>query len=260
MNQMMATDTPSFVSLGGFPVQSLTASLLSRKLGQAIDDKQQISLFFANTNFIVKCQDIRESLLESNCVITNDGIGLDIASLLLHRKKFPENLNGTDFVPQFLIDIKDKARVFLLGAKPGIAERAAQNLREHFGINVVGARDGYSQMQDIDNVVDDINTCGANVVIVAMGNPLQEKWILDHQHKLHANVFMGVGALIDFLAGDKPRAPALIRKFRLEWLYRLSLEPTRLMRRYTVDIGVFLALCINAERNKSKWAEKNIGT
>jgi len=255
MNQMTISE-PSIVSLGGFPVQSLTANLLGKKLEQAIDDKEQISLFFANTNFVVKCQDIRESILKSNCVITNDGIGLDIASLLLHKKKFPENLCGTDFVPQFLIDIKHRARVFLLGAKPGIAERAAKNLRDHLGVNVVGTRDGYSQMQDINEVIGDINTSEANIVIVAMGNPLQEKWILDHQHKLHANVFMGVGALIDFLAGDKPRAPALIRKFRLEWLYRLSLEPTRLLRRYTIDIGIFLALCINAERNKSKWAEK----
>jgi beta-1,4-glucosyltransferase len=155
-----------------------------------------------------------------------------------------------------LIDIKHKARVFLLGAKPGIAERAAKNMREHLNINVVGTRDGYAEMQDIDKVIADINTSEANVVIVAMGNPLQEKWILDHQDKLHANIFMGVGALIDFLAGDKPRAPGIIRKLRLEWLYRLSLEPTRLFRRYTIDIGVFLALCINAERNKSKWAEK----
>jgi beta-1,4-glucosyltransferase len=255
MNQM-TTGAASTVYLGGFPVQSLTAELLSEKLEQAMDNEQQISLFFANTNFVVKCQDIRESLLKSNCIITNDGIGLDIASLLLHRRKFPENLNGTDFVPQFLIDMKHRARVFLLGAKPGIAERAAKNMQEHLGINVVGTRDGYAQMQNIDEVIDDINACRANVVIVAMGNPLQEKWILDHQHKLHANVFMGVGALIDFLAGDKQRAPALVRKLRLEWLYRLSLEPTRLMRRYTIDIGIFLALCINAERNKSKWAEK----
>jgi beta-1,4-glucosyltransferase len=256
MNQAMSVDSP-IVELGGFPVQSLTAPALSKKLECAIDEKKQTSLFFANTNFVVKCQHIREAILRSDCVITNDGVGLDIASLLLYRKKFPENLCGTDFVPQFLIDIKHKARVYLLGAKPGIAERAANNLREHLGVTVVGARDGYTQMRDIDKVIEDINTSEANIVIVAMGNPLQEKWILDHQHKLNANIFMGVGALIDFLAGDKPRAPQFFRKLRLEWLYRLSLEPTRLLRRYTLDIGIFLALCINAERSKSKWVEKH---
>jgi len=246
----------AIVELGGFPVQSLTAPILGEKLEHAIDDNKQISLFFANTNFVVKCQDIRTDIVKSNCVITNDGIGLDIASLLIHGKRFPENLCGTDFVPPFLGSIKQKARVFLLGAKPGIAERAAKNLAENLGVNVVGTRDGYAQMRDLNEVIADINTTQANIVIVAMGNPLQEKWILDHQARINANVFMGVGALIDFMAGDKPRAPKFVRKIKMEWFYRLCLEPTRLLRRYTLDIGVFLALCISSEFNKPKAAEK----
>lgn len=255
MNAALKNPAPVF-ELGGFPVQSLTAPLLGAKLEQAIDENKQISLFFANTNFVVKCQEMRADILKSNCVITNDGIGLDIASLLIHGKRFPENLCGTDFVPPFLAGINHKARVFLLGAKPGIAERAAKNIGENLNINVVGVRDGYAQASNIHEVIADINATQANIVIVAMGNPLQEKWILDHQAKINANVFMGVGALIDFMAGDKPRAPRLVRKFRLEWLYRLCLEPTRLFRRYTWDIGVFLALCIRAELNKPKAAEK----
>jgi beta-1,4-glucosyltransferase len=255
MNVALKDPSP-VVNLGGFPVKSLTAPALGATLEQALDDNKQISLFFANTNFVVKCQNIREDILKSNCVITNDGIGLDIASLLLHGKKFPENLCGTDFVPFFLENINQKARVFLLGAKPGIAARAAKNLAENLKVNVVGTRDGYSQMSNINEVIADINATKANVVVVAMGNPLQEKWILDHQAQIDANVFMGVGALIDFLAGDKPRAPQIVRKFRLEWLYRLCLEPTRLLRRYTLDIGVFLALCIRAEFNKPKAVEK----
>lgn len=255
MNAALKQSSP-IVELGGFPVQSLTAPILGSKLEQAIDDNKQISLFFANTNFVVKCQDIRTEILKSNCVITNDGIGLDIASLLIHGKKFPENLCGTDFVPPFLTGINQKARVFLLGAKPGIAARAAINLAENLNVNVVGTRDGYAQMSNVQEVIADINATQANVVIVAMGNPLQEKWILNHQAQINANIFMGVGALIDFLAGDKPRAPQFIRKFRLEWFYRLCLEPTRLLRRYTLDIGVFLALCISAEFNKPKVVEK----
>ncbi len=255
MNAALKKPAP-ILELGGFPVQSLTAPLLGAKLEQAIDENKQISLFFANTNFVVKCQDIRANIIKSNCIITNDGIGLDIASLLLHGKKFPENLCGSDFVPPFLAGINQKARVFLLGAKPGIAERAAKNIAENLKINVVGTRDGYAQMSNIHEVIADINATQANVVVVAMGNPVQEKWILDHQAKINANVFMGVGALIDFMAGDKPRAPRLVRKFRLEWLYRLCLEPTRLLRRYTWDIGVFLILCIRAELNKPKATEK----
>jgi beta-1,4-glucosyltransferase len=65
---------------------------------------------------------------------------------------------------------------------------------------------------------------------------------------------IGVGALLDFLAGDKPRAPTLVQKLRMEWFYRLCLEPTRLLRRYTLDIGKFLALCFKQEKARKHGA------
>ena len=69
-------------------------------------------------------------------------------------------------------------------------------------------------------------------------------WILENAPDLGARLFIGVGALLDFLAGEKPRAPEMVRTLRMEWLYRLSLEPRRLVRRYTVDIGRFLVRCV----------------
>jgi beta-1,4-glucosyltransferase len=81
------------------------------------------------------------------------------------------------------------------------------------------------------------------VVLVALGNPVQEEWILNHRQALDASILIGVGALFDFWAGDKPRAPRAIQKMRLEWLYRLALEPRRLLRRYSVDLLVFFAHC-----------------
>jgi beta-1,4-glucosyltransferase len=185
---------------------------------------------------------------QTNTLIVNDGIGVDIATWLIHREKFPENLNGTDFIPHYLNSVKDKGRVYLFGAKPGIAVRAAQKLTNEFSAKVVGTCDGYEQAKDSSTLIADMNASGANIILVAMGNPAQEKWILDHRHQLNASVFIGVGALLDFLAGDKPRAPRIIQKLRLEWFYRLCLEPTRLMRRYTIDIAVFLALCLRTEK------------
>ena len=78
---------------------------------------------------------------------------------------------------------------------------------------------------------------------MAMGNPVQEEWILDNRQSLNANIVIGVGALFDFWAGDKPRAPRWVQRMRFEWFYRLCLEPRRLLRRYTVDIVRFLILC-----------------
>lgn len=242
--------------LGGFPIMRTTSAELAHQLAAALHSQKKHLLFFANTNFVVKCQSLKEKMQHANTLIVNDGIGLDIATWLIHRKKFPENLNGTDFIPHYLHQVKTEARVFLFGAKPGIAERAAATLSKDYGVKVVGTSDGYRTSDTFDELVAEMNAANANVILVAMGNPAQEKWILDHYQRLDASVFIGVGALLDFLAGDKPRAPRIVQKLRLEWFYRLCLEPTRLLRRYTVDIAVFLALCFSME--KARKAETSL--
>lgn len=231
------------IPLGGFAIQSTTSAELSLQLQEQMKH-QQTALFFANTNFIVKCQPLKQDLINSNTIIVNDGVGIDIATLLIHNKKFRENLNGTDFIPLFLKNLGSEAKVFLFGAKPGIAMRAAQFLQQQLNIQVVGYRNGYEEGRDTQQLIDDINSSGANVVLVAMGNPYQEQWIIQNRQQLQARTLIGVGALFDFLAGDKPRAPRLVQRLRLEWFYRLCLEPGRLLRRYTIDIAVFLQLCL----------------
>lgn len=241
----MAIETISdeVIALGGFPIIRTTNSRLVPLLQQKMQ-QHQVALFFANTNFVVKCQAYKTAMSGADTIIVNDGIGIDIATWLIHRKTFIENLNGTDFTPLFLKSLGTEARVFLMGAKPGIAQRAAERLGNEYQVNVVGARNGYDEAKDTVELINAINSSNANVVLIAMGNPYQEEWILRHRHQLEARVLMGVGALLDFLAGDKARAPALVQKLRLEWFYRLCLEPSRLLRRYTLDIGVFLRLCM----------------
>lgn len=234
--------TDKIVALGGFPIRRTTSAALVPLLQQKM--QHQVALFFANTNFIVKCQAHQAQMSGDDTVIVNDGIGVDIATWLVHRHTFIENLNGTDFIPHFLQSLGSEARTFLIGAKPGVAQRAAHKLQNDYQINVVGVRNGYDEAKDIDALIHAINASGANVVLVAMGNPYQEQWILNHRHQLNASVLIGVGALLDFLAGDKARAPALVQKLRLEWFYRLCLEPSRLLRRYTLDIAQFLIICL----------------
>ena len=234
--------TDKIVALGGFPIRRTTSAALVPLLQQKMQN--QVALFFANTNFIVKCQAHQADMSGDDTVIVNDGIGVDIATWLVHRHTFIENLNGTDFTPLFLQSLGGTARVFLIGAKPGIAQRAAHKLQSDYQINVVGVRNGYDEAKDNEALIAAINSSNANVVLVAMGNPYQEQWILNHRHQLNASVLIGVGALLDFLAGDKARAPALVQKLRLEWFYRLCLEPSRLLRRYTLDIAQFLIICL----------------
>jgi len=240
--------------LGGFPIAVMRSDELLPSIEQLLNSRQQLALFFANTNFIVKCRSLLPQMLSDDCLVINDGVGLDIAARIIHGKKFPENLNGSDFLPPLLQQLNHKARVFLLGAKPGIAMAAAQTLIHKHGVQVVGTADGYVQAADTEALLAQINSSQANILLVAMGNPKQEHWILQHRQRLNINLLIGVGAFLDFLAGDKPRAPKLIRRLRLEWLHRLCLEPSRLLRRYTLDIVIFLAICIRAGKESETLA------
>ena len=248
-------NVPNTLMLGGFPLLQITSADLETQLAKVLDTREQHLLFFANTNFIVKCQPLQSTMRATNTIIVNDGVGVDIGTWLIHRKKFPENLNGTDFIPRYLNRVQTQARVFLFGAKPGIALRAAHALKNDYDVNVVGTCDGYQNAENLNTLIAAMNRSGANIILVAMGNPAQEKWILDHHHHVNASVFIGVGALLDFLAGNKPRAPRVIQKLRLEWFYRLCLEPTRLLRRYTFDIAIFLALCLRMEKSRKMGAQ-----
>lgn len=226
-----------------FPVLSTTRELLADHLLDAVEAGRQTALFFANTNFVVKCGFLLERSGDIPVVLVNDGIGLELASMLLYRRRFPHNLNGTDFTPYLFSRSDRPLRVFMLGGRADVLAAAVTHVRTTLGQNVVGSADGFDDLASSD-LLDRINAAEPEVLLVALGNPMQERWILDNAPVLNAREFVGVGALFDFWAGDKKRAPESMRRAHLEWLYRLSLEPRRLLRRYTWDIAVFLRQCL----------------
>jgi len=173
--------------------------------------------------------------------VLNDGIGTDIASRVLYGAKFPDNLNGTAFVPYFLSELQRGLRIFLLGAKPGIAERTAAVLQDQFPHHrVVGVRDGYGDI-DAPALSKMIRSARADLLLVGLGNPTQELWLARHFEATGCTLGVAVGALFDFMAGQVPRAPHWIRSARLEWLYRLCVEPRRLASRYLLGNPRFLS-------------------
>jgi beta-1,4-glucosyltransferase len=231
------------ISIAGFPVANMDGLTLARRLFTALDTGNKATLFFANTNFIVQCRSQLPRMQDESVIIVNDGVGLDIAAFLLRGGSFRQNLNGTDFTPYLFQNATRPLRVFLLGGTQQVLQRAADHARQELGQEVVGVCDGYDGLRGRRGLVAAINRSAPDVVLVALGNPIQEEWILANRQALDAGIVMGVGALFDFWAGAKTRAPALVRLMRLEWLYRLWLEPRRLLRRYTVDIVRFLAHC-----------------
>ena len=234
------------VPLGGYPVLSTTQKAFAEELFEALSTGQPRRVFFANTNFVVQCQALRARMNEPSVRIVNDGLGMDLAAMLVHGRSFAGNLNGTDLIPYLCRQAPRPLRFFLAGGRPGVAISAAAALRA-MGQHVVGTCDGYDEFAAVgEALVERIDRSGADVVLVAFGNPLQERWILDHADALRAPLIFGVGALLDFLAGNARRAPNWVRRLRMEWLYRLLNEPRRLLKRYSWDLIVFFRQCLRA--------------
>ena len=212
----------------------------------AMDDGRQVALGFCNANMLLKalCSASYAAALK-RLVLLNDGVGLDLCSLLFRGRFFRENLNGTDLVPALLGGEMRERTLFLLGARPGVAEAAARNIALRYPQHrVVGTRHGYFAAGEVEAVIAEINAVAPDILLVALGNPDQETFIAEHAHRIDARILMGVGALIDYTAGMAVRAPAPVRLLRLEWLYRLAREPRRLGRRYTVELALFLGLIV----------------
>src|SRR5262249_44835572 len=121
--------------------------------------------------------------------------------------------------------------LFLLGAAPGVADEAADQLRaRHPDLVVAGTLSGSPAEAAADTILGAIRAARPNVVCVAFGSPAQERWIAAHRAQLGALVAVGVGGALDFLAGRVPRAPGWMRRAGLEWLYRLWRQPWRWRR------------------------------
>jgi len=238
---------PQSVWLGGYRMRSITRQRLAEEVLGALNSGHKRQVFFANTNFVVQCRPLRARLQAPSVRVVNDGIGMDLASLLIYGNRFAENLNGTDFIPYLCTQRARPLRFFLLGSRPGVAVQAARHLVEQLGQQVVGTCDGYAEYAEAgDGLVERIDASGAEVVLVAFGNPGQETWILDHGAASSAPLMFGIGALLDFLSGNARRAPPWVRTLHLEWLFRLLLEPKRLLKRYSWDLIGFFWICLRA--------------
>ncbi|MEO9652987.1 MAG: WecB/TagA/CpsF family glycosyltransferase [Roseobacter sp.] len=170
-----------------------------------------------------------------------DGVGVAVASKM-SSLKLTANLNGTDSVPLLVAQAALQGKsVFLFGSKPGTADAAAAKLLEkNPQLKIAGTRDGYEGAANTEAVIAEINESGADILLVALGVPQQELWLHENAHRLNTSLTMAVGALFDFLAGNVTRAPKIVRQARMEWGWRLAMEPRRMARRYIVGNVTFL--------------------
>lgn len=214
---------------------SFVSTLADMPIGQTV-----ISFLNAhNANALLKDPQYRDAL-ERHLVLP-DGVGVDMASMAMFGRPFPANLNGTDFVPALMTYMTTPKRIGLVGAKPEILVRARDAFAAHAPWHeVVAIHDGYFSEDQSADVAREIACHKVDILLVAMGTPKQEKWIDRYIRPEHARLVIGVGALFDFVAGEVPRAPQVVRDLRMEWFYRFMQEPRRLAGRYFLGGPSFL--------------------
>ncbi|WP_150525350.1 WecB/TagA/CpsF family glycosyltransferase [Roseibium sediminis] len=230
------------ISIGPFDLNALTERDAISEIRAAIVMRRRMNVAICNAHTLLTAFDDQTYAdVLQKMTLLNDGIGVNIANMVLNGRRFPANLNGTDFVPQLLKEIGIPLRIYLLGARSEQLDGAAAAIAADYPLHkVVGKRNGYFDAVDIETICADISAAKPDLLLVAMGNPRQERFIMEHQDKLHVTVAIGVGALFDFMSGSVVRAPRILQFAGLEWLFRFAQEPRRLFRRYVVGIPRFL--------------------
>jgi N-acetylglucosaminyldiphosphoundecaprenol N-acetyl-beta-D-mannosaminyltransferase len=230
------------------PFYNLHIDLLNEKEAllecqNTIAGEKTKSLYFINAhcfNVAQKNKDYQLAIQRSDYIL-NDGIGISIAGKLAGTK-FPDNLNGTDFIPKIIaLGTQHQKSFYLLGSKTDHVEKTKCKLEKVYpGIQIKGVHDGFFSEDQEPEIVRQINQLGIDILIVGMGVPRQELWIDKYKNELSSvKLCIAGGAIIDFMSGNIKRAPVWIRKIYFEWIYRLMLEPKRMWKRYLFGNFIF---------------------
>ncbi len=229
--------TMKFVKILNISLDNLSKVELLKQLQSGV-------VFTPNVDHMVKLQYDREFLqtyLQADYKVCDSQI-LVYASRFLGTP-IKEKISGSDLFPAFYTYHKNNPniKIFLLGGKQGVAQRAAKRINNKVGRNIViGAHSpsfGFEKdEQECAEIIEIINQSGASVLAVGVGAPKQEKWIIKYKDRLpNIKIFLAVGATIDFEAGTVKRSPKWMSDAGLEWLYRLLVEPQRLWKRYLLE-------------------------
>ena len=189
-----------------------------------------------------------KDLINSATFTIPDGIGVILASKL-NKGSVTERVTGVDLFVK-LLELADRKRykIFLYGAKPEVVSKAVENIKKDYpNLIVAGYRDGY--VSDQNELINDINVSGAQLMFVALGSPKQEFWIEENKEKLNVNIFQGVGGSFDVISGTVKRAPAAFRNTGTEWLYRLLSQPSRIQRQ--MALPKFLLKVLSSKKTNS---------
>lgn len=239
---------------GGIPLVPWTASgFIFHMMNLAATRERSAPAFVSYLNawcYDLACRDAEYAkLLRKADAVYADGQAIVWASRVLGAP-VPERVNAADFISDFCRAAAERhLSLYLLGSALGTAQGAAARFAEMApGLQIAGTHSGYFDSDE--EVVADIAAAAPDILLVGMGVPRQEKWVAAHLTQLNAKVVWCVGALFEYYAGQRARAPVWVRKAGLEWAFRLALEPRRLWRRYLLGNAEFVWRVLNARASR----------
>ena len=233
-------------------INALTLDEMPKKIAEfALADKTKF-ITYVNAHCInVSFTDFEyKKILQNADLVYTGGQGVIWASRFL-GVRLPERVNILDFFDALTEQLIDKGiTIYLLGGIPRIVKKTARVLKKK-GLKIVGSRSGFFDREEEKNIIKEINILRPNILMVGMGVPKQEKWIIRQLESMNVNLFWGVGAAFEWMAGYRKRAPAWMIKCGLEWLHRLYQQPKRLWKRYL--LGNFFFICRILTRKFKKY-------
>lgn len=234
----------SKVSIFDVAIDNITMQGTLQLIATSVKEKQKKNIYFVNAhclNISYKNTEYKQHL-DTASAIFGDGIGVKIAGKWLNTPVV-DNVNGTDMFPLLCeLCIKNDFSLYFLGAKPGIADKMKQIIEKRYkGLKIAGLQHGYFEHdEESENVIKAINKSKADILLVALGSPCQEKWIHTHKDRIDCYIQIGVGGLFDFYSGTFKRAPLWMRKWGMEWFYRMLQDPRTKLKRYMLGNLLFL--------------------
>lgn len=236
---------PSALRILGVPVHDVTCEEALEWMAVWIAEGGPHQAVTVNPEFVMAARrdPAFRTVLERADLCLPDGVGITLAARYLGRP-LRERVAGVDLVEAVAARAaREGWRLFLLGAAPGIAERAAEVLTaRHPGLSICGTHAGSPAPAEEEGIIRRVQATRADVLLVAYGAPAQDLWLARNLGQTGAAVGIGVGGAFDYLAGVVPRAPSWLRRIGLEWLYRLLRQPWRWRRQLALPHFAFLIL------------------
>jgi len=236
---------PHFDALLGVPIHRVGVEEVHDFMGQVIDGGQKASVLNVNIHALNLAAEHSwfADILKQAAMVFCDGEGVLWGMKLAGIKQLPEKITYDRWMWQLGDFCQEKGyKLYFLGSQPGIAELAKQKMLERYPkIRIVGTHHGYFEKSgpESEAVIDEINRCQPDILIVGFGMPIQEKWIHDYYDKLDVAVFLAGGAAFQCVSGTLKSPPAWMVRWHLEWFYRLYQQPIRRFHRYIIGIPLF---------------------